>query len=60
MNANRPLKWRPTAKLDIEVPNELIQSLRALQELGVQKQRATELDAGKVVDGKAKVMPWED
>ena len=57
LNANRPLKWRPTMKVDVDIPNELIQQLRALQELGNQKRRATELQEGKIVGGEAKVMP---
>ncbi|MCH8279366.1 MAG: hypothetical protein J4N84_14605 [Chloroflexi bacterium] len=59
LNANRPLKWRPTIKVAVDVPNELIQQLRALQALGNQENRDKALPAPKVVDGKAEVLPWE-
>ena len=59
LNANRPLKWRPTIKVAVDVPNELIQQLRALQALGNQGNQDKALPAPKVVDGEAQVLPWE-
>ena len=56
LNAERPDKWRPNVKVQLEVPNEVIQQLRALQELG---NRDPKLPEPKVVDGKAEVLPWE-
>ena len=56
LNANRPDKWRPNVKIQLEVPNEVIQQLRALQELAA---KGNQLLAPKVVDGKAETLPWE-
>ena len=60
MNKTDPEHWNRNVKLTHDAPNELIQQLRALQQLGSQKRRATELPEGKVVEGEAKVMPWEE
>ena len=57
LNAEKPDKWRPNVKIQLEVPNEVIQHLRALQELGNRDPK--ELPAPKIVDGKAEVLPWE-
>lgn len=57
LNANRPEKWRPNVKVQLEVPNEVIQQLRALQELG--KQEPKGLPEPQTVEGKAEVLPWE-
>ena len=52
LNANYPDKWSRNLKLTHDVPNELLQSLRALQELGTKQ-----LPEPKTVEGK--VLPWE-
>jgi len=59
MNATWPEKWNRSVKVAVDVPNELIQQLRALQELGKQEKQDQALPAPKVVDGKAEVLPWE-
>ena len=58
LNAERPEKWSRNIKLTHDVPNELIQQLRALQQLGAQESAA--LEPGKVVEGEAKPLPWEE
>ena len=57
MNRLDPEHWNRNLKLTHDVPNEVIQQLRALQELG--SKVAQELPEPKVVDGKAEVLPWE-
>ena len=58
LNAERPEKWSRNIKLTHDVPNELIQQLRALQQLGTQEPAA--LEPGKVVEGEGKPLPWEE
>ena len=54
MNRLDPEHWNRGVRVTVDAPNELIQQLRALQELG-----AEEPDA-KVVEGSGRVLPWED
>ena len=56
MNRIDPEHWRPNVKIQLEVPNEVIQQLRALQELA---SKGAQLPAPKTVEGKAEVLPWE-
>ena len=58
LNAEHPEKWNRNLKLAHDVPNELIQQLRALQALGNQGNQDKALPAPKVVDG-TQVLPWE-
>ena len=73
LNANRPDKWRPNSKISLEVPNELVQQLRQLQELGNQRLDSSnkqpdalnEADSSKIVDGESRLvdgkpLPWEE
>ena len=57
MNRLDPEHWNRNLKLTHDVPNEVIQQLRALQELAAKNPK--ELQEPKVVDGKAEVLPWE-
>ena len=57
MNRLDPEHWNRNLKLTHDVPNEVIQQLRALQELGKQGDKA--LPEPKIVDGKAETLPWE-
>ena len=49
-----PENWNWGVRVTVEVPNELIQQLRQLQEMG-----SKEPDA-KVVEGSGRVLPWEE
>jgi hypothetical protein len=59
LNANRPLKWRPTVKVDVDVPNELIQQIRKLQQLGSQAALEDGDSRDRIIDGDSKPLPWE-
>lgn len=52
MNRLDPDHWNRGVRVTVDAPNELIQQLRALQELGTKDRDA------KVVEGR--VLPWED
>ena len=56
LNAEHPEKWNRNLKLTHDVPNEVIQQLRALQELGKGDKALPE---PKIIDGKAETLPWE-
>lgn len=62
LNANRPGKWRPNVPITVDIPNETLKALQALQRQDAEG-RAKELpepDPSRVVEGKAKVLPWEE
>ena len=59
LNAEHPEKWNRNLKLTHEVPNELIQQMRALQALGNKPLGSAEPTEDKVVDAESRVMPWD-
>ena len=55
LNAEKPEKWSRSLKLTHDVPNELIQQLRALQALS-----ETPKPEPKAIEGETReIMPWE-
>ena len=59
LNKEDPDHWTRNLKLTHEAPNELIQQLRALQQLGSQPALEDGDNQGRVIDGVSKVLPWE-
>ena len=60
MNRIDPENWNRNLKLVHDVPNELIQQLRALQQHGSQAALEEGENKDRVIDGKSKPLPWED
>ena len=59
MNRLDPEHWNRNQKLQLDVPNELLQSLRELKELAARAKDSSALPETKVIDGEARALPWE-
>jgi len=67
LTANRPEKWNRATKLQLDVPNEMIQQLAQLQALDTVKRQqgqlpesATVTDTVTEIEGKSKLLPWTE
>ena len=59
MNKQDPEHWNRNLKLTHEAPNELLQALQGLKELGEKRKAALE-QGEDVIEGESRVLPWEE
>ena len=60
MNRLDPENWNRNLNLVHDVPNELIQQLRVLQQLGSQPALDDGENPDRIIDGVSKRLPWEE